>query len=120
MAAASLELMQLLQMVVAPGGVADIGSQHYNLKTGTIDIDTRGCEPGCPYSERVLGQGEDAFFSPLGEHPVAQAEREARRLAQQQLRRSEVAAPSLPWRLERLRAAALDRVRRLLRSHRPG
>jgi hypothetical protein len=79
MAAASLELMQLLQMVVAPGGVADIGSQHYNFKTGLIDLDTEGCKPGCPYSDQLVGQGEDAFFSPLGEHPVAEEERAARR-----------------------------------------
>lgn len=120
MAAASLELMQLLQMVVAPGGVSDIGSQHYNIKTGTIDLDTRGCEPGCPYSELLLGQGEDAFFSPLGDHLAAQTEREARRLAQHQLRRSTVPAPSGPGHLRRLSASALGIVRRRLRPHRPG
>lgn len=79
MAAASLELMQFLQMVVAPGGVADVGSQHYNFKTGLIDLETEGCKPGCPYSEQLVGRGEDAFFSPLGEHPVAEKERAARR-----------------------------------------
>jgi len=79
MAAASLELMQLLQMVVAPGGVTDIGSQHYNFKTGLIDLETRGCNRGCPYSERLLAQGEDSFFSPLGEHKAAEEERAARK-----------------------------------------
>jgi hypothetical protein len=78
MAAASLELMQLLQMVVAPGGVSDIGSQHYNFKTGLIGLETRGCNPGCPYSEKLVAQGEHAFFSPLGKHPVAEEERAAR------------------------------------------
>jgi molybdopterin-synthase adenylyltransferase len=78
MAAASLELMQLLQMVVAPGGVSDVGSQHYNFKTGKIDIEERGCNPGCPYSEQLVALGEDAFFSPLGKHPVAEEERAAR------------------------------------------
>jgi len=78
MAAASLELMQLLQMVAAPGGVADVGSQHYNFKTGLIDLETRGCNHGCPYSEKLIGQGEDAFFSPLGRHLVAEQERDAR------------------------------------------
>lgn len=115
MAAASLELMQLLQMVVAPGGVADIGSQHYNLKTGTIDLETRGCEPGCPYSELLLGQGEDAFFSPWGDHLAAEAEREARRHAQQQLHPTTVPPPSAPGPLQRLSAAAFSIVRRRLR-----
>ncbi len=119
MAAASLELMQLLQMVVAPGGVADVGSQHYNLKTGLIDLETRGCEPGCTYSERLLGVGEDAFFSPLGEHPVAQAEREARRRAQRELQRSEAPAPSVRGRLQRLKTSALERIRPRLRPERP-
>ncbi len=87
MGAASLEMMQLLQMVVAPGGVADIGGQHYNLKTGLIDLQTRGCNDYCPYSERLIAQGEDAFFSPLGEHAAADAERRARRYNQLQLQR---------------------------------
>jgi hypothetical protein len=105
MGAASLELMQLLQMVVAPGGVADIGGQHYNFKTGSIDRETRGCNPGCPYSERLVAEGEDAFFSPLGEHPAAEAEREARRRGQLQLRRdSKRAAASRPGVLRQLQA----------------
>lgn len=115
MAAASLELMQLLQMVVAPGGVSDIGGQHYNFKTGKIDLDTRGCELGCPYAERLVGQGEHAFFSPLGPHPPAEAEREARRIAQRQLQRRAESAPSLLTRLRFLKVstlAALGRLRR--------
>lgn len=78
MAAASLELMQLLQMVVAPGGVFDIGSQHYNIKTGLITLETRGCNDNCLYSNRIVATGEDAFFSPLGEHQAAVDERAAR------------------------------------------
>lgn len=81
MAAASLELMQLLQMVVAPGGVADIGSQHYNIKTGKIGLETRSCNDGCLYSTKLVGAGEDAFFSPLGSHAAAEEERAARRAA---------------------------------------
>lgn len=119
MAAASLELMQLLQMVVAPGGVADVGSQHYNLKTGLIDLETRGCEPGCLYSERLLGVGEDAFSSPLGTHPAADAEREARQAAQRLLQQADVARRQPDSRDRPKAAAALVRVlRRLLRSRR--
>jgi molybdopterin/thiamine biosynthesis adenylyltransferase len=116
MAAASLELMQLLQMIVAPGGVADVGSQHYNLKTGLIDLETRGCEPGCLYSERLLGVGEDAGVSPLGAHPAAQREREARQTARVQQARLPGSRPDArdrPRRLPRL-------LSRLLRSRRRG
>jgi molybdopterin-synthase adenylyltransferase len=119
MAAASLELMQLLQMVVAPGGVADIGSQHYNLKTGLIDLEPHGCEHGCLYSERLLGVGEDASVSPLGKHPAAEVEREARQAAQL-LQQVEVATPR-PGPRDHPKATAVVRViRRLLRSCRFG
>jgi len=84
-AVASLELMQLLLMTVSPGGVFDIGSQHYNLKTGAIDLDTNGCDPGCLYSEELVGAGEHAFFSPLGKHEAAAAETTARMAGQRQL-----------------------------------
>jgi hypothetical protein len=85
LAASSLEVMQLLQMVTAPGGVADIGSQHYNFKTGRIDPETRGCNDNCPYSTQLVAVGEDAFFSPLGEHAAAHEERADR--ASRQLQR---------------------------------
>jgi len=84
-AVASLELMQLVLMTVAPGGVVDVGGQHYNLKTGAIDLDTDGCEAGCLYSERLVASGEDAFFSPLGEHAAAAAETANRRANQRRL-----------------------------------
>lgn len=117
MAAASLELMQLLQMIVAPGGAADVGSQHYNLKTGLIDLETRGCEPGCPYSEPLLAIGEDAPFSPLGRHPAAETDRETRHAAQRLLEHADVDAPGLDPR-RRPRAAAARVLRRLLQRRR--
>jgi hypothetical protein len=79
----SLEVLQLLTMVVAPGGVSDVGSQHYNIKTGEIVRETRSCKPTCPYSTTLLGAGEQATFSPVGAHPAAVVEREARRRRQQ-------------------------------------
>jgi molybdopterin-synthase adenylyltransferase len=108
MAAASLEMLQFVQMVVAPGGVTDIGSQHYNFKTGCIDLDTAGCNPGCPYSEQLVAEGEDAFFSPLGSHSVAEEERAARR--------SRILA--MGWRRNSVRASiqARDTTMRLVRA----
>jgi molybdopterin-synthase adenylyltransferase len=107
MAAASLELMQLIQMVVVPGGVSDIGGQHYNIKTGLITLETRDCNDGCLYANRLLANGEDAFFSPLGEHPAALEEREARA-------RESMSLPDSRGRVRRAIAEIGARTRRAL------
>jgi molybdopterin-synthase adenylyltransferase len=108
MAAAALEMMQLLQMVVAPGGVSDIGSQHYNIKTGLITIEAHGCNDNCLYSNRLVASGEDAFFSPLGEHPAAVEEREARR-------QTSASTTGRQSRFRRPVAVAISRARHLVR-----
>jgi molybdopterin/thiamine biosynthesis adenylyltransferase len=79
LAAGSLEVLQLLTMVVAPGGVSDIGSQHYNIKTGEILRDIKDCKATCLYSNALLGVGDQAPLSPLGVDSAARTEQEGRR-----------------------------------------
>jgi hypothetical protein len=71
MGCASLEIAQLISMVVAPGGFADYGAQTYHFATGTLDLDTRGCRPGCLFSTAVLGRGDHAAIAATGSHAAA-------------------------------------------------
>lgn len=57
--AASLQLLELLRLVLAPSRVSDIGASLYHWTTGTIDRDERDCEPACPFAGMV-GQGDAA------------------------------------------------------------
>lgn len=110
--AASLELLQLLLMVTAPGGTTDVGAQNYHLKTGTIDLETRDCEPRCLYAQEFVGLGDDADLAVTGRHVAAERER-AERADRRSSRRVRVARKldELLARLEqRLDRHLLDRI----------
>jgi hypothetical protein len=66
--AASLEVLQLLLMVAAPGGTANVGAQNYHFKTGTIDLETRDCEARCLYDHEYVGLADDADLAVSGRH----------------------------------------------------
>jgi molybdopterin-synthase adenylyltransferase len=79
-AAAALAEEQFLRMLVAPGGLADVGGQLHEFKPGTTTLEPGGCEPSCAYAG-IVASGESSFraFAPTGEHHAAMAAREARR-----------------------------------------
>lgn len=80
-AAAAEQVLAALRMLVAPGGVADAGAQTFHFATGTVDIDTDDCDPGCMYAGFVAGG--DPLQRPLPHRHVtaerARAERAQRR-----------------------------------------
>jgi hypothetical protein len=77
--AASLALSQFVSLVVAPGGVSDVGTQRYRSKTGDLENEWNSCNPVCPYLNSLgLGDSAQDKFRPTGDHPVAQRAREAR------------------------------------------
>ena len=78
MGAASLEVLQILSMAIAPGGHADIGAQNYHFVTGDIDVDDRGCEPNCFYSGDLLSTGDRSGIPVVGRHYAAERERAER------------------------------------------
>jgi hypothetical protein len=80
LADASLEVLQLVSMSVAPSGVADVGAQTYHLSTGWVDRDERACEAGCVYAATpLLAAGDTAPFVVTGRHEAATRERSDRR-----------------------------------------
>jgi hypothetical protein len=79
LADASLEVLQLVSMVVAPSGVADIGAQTYHLSIGSLDTEERACEPNCPYAATpLLAAGDTASVVVTGQHEAAARERSDR------------------------------------------
>jgi molybdopterin/thiamine biosynthesis adenylyltransferase len=88
MGAASLEVLQLLSMVLAPGGLADTGAQNYHFVTGSIDVDTRECQPYCFYSGDLLSTGDRSGVPVVGRHHAAEQERatRARRASEPKIR----------------------------------
>jgi hypothetical protein len=78
MGCAALEVGQLLSMIVAPSGVSDYGAQNYHFVSGTIDLDTRGCNANCPFGGSLLAQGDRSGFVVTGPHEVAESARRER------------------------------------------
>jgi hypothetical protein len=77
-ATASLEVLQFLSMALAPNDVADIGAHNQHFVTGRLDVDTDACRPGCPYTDQLVGLGDDTGVVPTARHRAAEVEREAR------------------------------------------
>lgn len=78
-ALASLEVMQMLAMVVAPLGVFDPGIQTYHFVTGSLDQEPSSCQSGCRYSQVHLGRGDEVIAGAVAVHDVAERLRGARR-----------------------------------------
>jgi hypothetical protein len=77
---AGLELSQLVSLIAAPGGVADVGAQLYHLSTGSLERDDADCLSDCFFAGRLLARGDRAI-DPTGRHRVAEEARERRSAA---------------------------------------
>lgn len=104
-AAAANQVLAALRMIVAPGGVADVGAQLFHFSSGTTELDVRDCEPGCPYSE-MTAQADASGFPTASRHVAAERAREER---------SARSHPVMP----EVRMGVLTMIRRAL-SGRPG
>lgn len=78
-ATAAAETIQMLGAVIVPGGIGDVGAHLYHFTTGTLDRDTRGCRPDCPYSSSLLAAGDSQPYTVTGTHPAADSATSARR-----------------------------------------
>lgn len=99
MAAASLEVLQLLTMIVAPQGVVSPGAQLYHFVPGVMDAaDFSPCTASCPYPE-LTARGEATGIIVTATHDRAERSRASR------TRTSETAVPWYHRLLARLRRA---------------
>jgi hypothetical protein len=76
---ASLHILQMLSMIVAPSGIANIGTQNYHFVTGKIDSEHGECNESCLYPT-FIAKGDNSAITVTGKHPKAE---EARRLRSQ-------------------------------------
>ncbi|CAD5269305.1 MULTISPECIES: ThiF family adenylyltransferase [unclassified Imperialibacter] len=75
---ASMEVLQLLNMFIAPSGMADVGQQMFHFVSGQLDQDkSKNCSVAC-YFQEVAGKGDLANITVYGVHPVAEAARLSR------------------------------------------
>lgn len=94
LAAASLEILQFLSMVVQPSGVSTPGAQNYHFVLGRLDVDPRCfCHEACAFPG-LTARGDRAGLVVTAPHGAAE---EARR------RRSASRPPKTPPRRSRLR-----------------
>lgn len=81
-----LEFMQL-QALVTGGSVPDYGAQDYDVVTGELARDVRGCEPGCPYPA-MEALGDHSGITVTGLHDAAERGRSYRQEDVQRLKSS--------------------------------
>lgn len=75
---ASLEVLQLLSMVVAPHGISNPGVQTQHFVDGSLDNDPRTCRPTCRYSNVHLTRGDRVEPGTVAIHEAAAAARAGR------------------------------------------
>jgi hypothetical protein len=76
---ASMEVVQMLTAIVAPGNVPDVGAHIYHFGGGRLDRDIRDCDDECPFARELVGMGDHCDVDPTGHHAVAVAVRADRR-----------------------------------------
>jgi hypothetical protein len=85
--AASLEIMQMLSMVIAPSRIGNVGAQVYHFVDGSLDKENDPtCNQACFFST-VIARGDRAGVSCTERHRVAEDGRSARATPPQQLPR---------------------------------
>ncbi|MBB1286832.1 ThiF family adenylyltransferase [Flavisolibacter sp. BT320] len=75
---ASMEVLQLLSLFIAPSGIADVGQQLYHFVLGSLDVDReKACHKNC-FFPTVVGKGDFAGLTVYGPHAVAESARNLR------------------------------------------
>lgn len=74
---ASLQVLQMLSMVIAPLGLSNVGEHLYHFTTGRMDVETRkGCSDSCIY-QKVISMGDRCPYPVTGPHERARTIRDA-------------------------------------------
>lgn len=72
---ASLEILQMLSMVIAPMGISNNGEFLYHFVTGTLESTSdKVCTPNCIY-QRIIASGDKVPYSVTGKHEHAETVR---------------------------------------------
>jgi molybdopterin-synthase adenylyltransferase len=75
---ASMEVLQMLTLFIAPSGIDDVGQQLYHFVLGTMNIDRcKECHENC-FFQSIIGKGDFAGVTVYSEHTVASVVRNSR------------------------------------------
>ena len=75
---ASMEVLQMLTLFIAPSDIDDVGQQLYHFVLGTMDIDRgKECHENC-FFQLVIGKGDLSGVTVYGDHKVAVIARRSR------------------------------------------
>ena len=76
---ASMEVLQLLSLFIAPSGISDVGQQLHHFTTGKLDIEeNKSCHKNC-FFPTIIGKGDGSGIIPFDSHPIAEKARKERR-----------------------------------------
>jgi molybdopterin-synthase adenylyltransferase len=77
---ASLEVLQMLSLVIAPLGISNVGTQNFHFTSGCMDVDDFGvCPDYCPYPS-LTAKGDASGITATGVHPKAEEVRRTNKL----------------------------------------
>jgi hypothetical protein len=72
---ASMEVLQLLSLFIAPSGVSDVGLQNYHFVPGRMDAEENAiCHESC-FFPTILGRGDNSGIQVWGKHGKAEIAR---------------------------------------------
>jgi Dinucleotide-utilizing enzymes involved in molybdopterin and thiamine biosynthesis family 2 len=82
---ASMEVLQMLTLFIAPSDINDVGQQLYHFVLGTMDMERNiECHENC-FFQSIIGRGDLSGVTVYTEHKVAVKSRELRLIANENL-----------------------------------
>lgn len=75
---ASMEVLQMLSLIISPSGISDVGQQLNHFVTGTMEVDIlKKCDKNC-YFKTIEGSGDNSGIEVFAKHNVAEVSRKSR------------------------------------------
>jgi hypothetical protein len=78
---ASLEVLQMLSLILSPSGFADVGQQMHHFVLGEMETDkNKVCDANC-FFQTIIGKGDYSEVEIYSKHKVAEEFRLKRKLS---------------------------------------
>ncbi len=75
---ASMEVLQMLSLIISPSGISDVGQQLTHFVTGAMETDNfKKCDKNC-YFSTIVGRGDNSGIEVFAKHKIAEAARKER------------------------------------------
>lgn len=76
---ASMEVLQMLSLCIAPSGISDVGQQFHHFVLGKMEVDiSKVCIDNC-FFQTVVGKGDYCGIEVFGKHKIAEESRKFRK-----------------------------------------